>query len=417
MASFRKNFTILLVLQASTYLTPLLTLPWLTRILMPVGYGHLAFALAFANYFISLTNYSFGLTATSRIAIHRHDREQRSRIFWETMTAQFALTAVGFIVLIGLTLLVPTLAQERDLLLLGFCMAVGSLLTPTWYFQGTENLSGFSVIVFIGRTLSIPAIFLLVRTQDDVGWAMGINGMTALLTGIGGCVLLYLRHEIDFVLVHPRAVIKELKEGWSVFMATAIIEVYASSNIVLLTFIAGNAAAGYFAAGDKLVRASLNMLMPLKTAAYPRISFLMHHARDDAFEFLRKMLLIQGTVVLMISVMIFLGAPLAVKILYGPRFLETVDVLRWMAFVPFMVGLSDLFGVQTMIPLGMKTHFSRVLFASAPLNFALLAILAEFFGAQGAAATVLLVETSIAVAMATTLYMQRVPLLKWPVRE
>jgi PST family polysaccharide transporter len=159
------------------------------------------------------------------------------------------------------------------------------------------------------------------------------------------------------------------------------------------------------------------MLMPLKTAAYPRISFLMHHARDDAFEFLRKMLLIQGTVVLMISVMIFLGAPLAVKILYGPRFLETVDVLRWMAFVPFMVGLSDLFGVQTMIPLGMKTHFSRVLFASAPLNFALLAILAEFFGAQGAAATVLLVETSIAVAMATTLYMQRVPLLKWPVRE
>jgi PST family polysaccharide transporter len=413
MSSFRKNFTILMALQVSTFLTPFLTLPWLTRILMPVGYGHLAFALAFTNYFIVLTNYSFGLTATSRMAIQRHDRGERSRIFWQTMTTQVAITVVGFIVLVGLTFLFPILSQGRELLLLGFCMVVGAMLTPTWYFQGMEDLSVFSTIVFVWRTLSIPAILLLVRTPEDVDWAMGINGMTSLMTGVASCVYLYTRHEIDFVHVPLNAVVKELKHGWSVFMATAVVDIYASSNIVLLTFIAGNAAAGYFAAGDKLVRASLNMLTPLKTAAYPRINFLMHRNREDAFEFLRKMLILQGTIVMAISLVIFFGASLAVKILYGPQFLTTVDVLRWMAFVPFMVGLSDLFGVQTMLPLGMKTHFSCVLFASAPLNFALLAILASLFGAQGAAATVLVVETSIAIAMAATLHVQRVPLLKF----
>jgi PST family polysaccharide transporter len=195
-------------------------------------------------------------------------------------------------------------------------------------------------------------------------------------------------------------------------MATSIVDIYASSNIVLLTFISGNVAAGYFAAADKLIRAALNMLQPLKTAAYPRVSFLMHHAKDDAFAFLRKMFVVQGLIVSLISVCIFFGAPLAVKLLYGPKFLPTVEVLRWMAFVPLMVGLTDLFGVQTMLPLGMKAQFSRVLMASAVLNFRLLAVLAKLFGEQGAAATVLIVETLVAAAMAFTLHLQGVPLLK-----
>lgn len=417
MASFRKNFAILMTLQVSTYLIPLLTLPWLARVLTPSGYGHFSFALAFVNYFLILTNYSFSLTATPQIAVHRDDRVQRSRVFWETMSAQAALTVAGFIVLLALTFLFPILAESRKLLLLGFGMAVGSMLIPTWYFQGMEDLAVISGIVFVGRLLSIPAIFLLVRSPHDIYWAMGVNSTVPLLTGAAVFVYLFSRREIDFVRTRFSAVARELKNGWSVFMATAITDIYASSNIVLLALLAGNVAAGYFAAADKLIRAALNMLSPLKTAAYPRISFLMHHAREDAFAFLRQMLVIQGTIVLLISLAIFFSAPLAVRLLYGPQFLPTVDVLRWMAFVPLMAGLSDVFGVQTMLPLGMKAHFSRVLIGSAALNFALLAVLSKLFGAQGAAATVLVTEMSIAVAMAATLHMQRVPFLKRPVSE
>src|SRR5580698_1562399 len=122
MASFRKNFAVLMLLQVSTYAAPLLTLPQLTRVLMPSGYGRLAFAMAFVNYFIVLTNYGFGLTATPQISINRDNRPERSRIFWETLGAQTAITVAGFIVLFVLTLLVPRLAQDRDLLILGFGM-------------------------------------------------------------------------------------------------------------------------------------------------------------------------------------------------------------------------------------------------------------------------------------------------------
>ncbi|WP_250509828.1 flippase [Caballeronia sp. GACF4] len=412
MASFRKNFTILMTLQVSTYLAPLLTLPWLARVLGPSEYGRLSFALAFSAYFITLTNYSFSLTATPRVSINRDDRAMRSQVFWETILTQSVLALAGFIILLAVTFIVPYLAENRDLLLLGFGMAVGSMLIPTWYFQGVEDLGMISVFVFIGRALSIPAMYVFVRHRGDVDIAMAVNTLVPLCSGIAICTYLYFRRELDFVPVSLPTIFTRLKEGWSVFMATSLVDIYASSNIVLLTFIAGNVAGGYFAAGDKLIRAALNMLQPLKTAAYPRVSFLMHHARDDAFAFLRKMFVLQGSIVSLISVCIFFGAPLAVKLLYGPQFAPTVDVLRWMAFVPLMAGLSDLFGVQTMLPLGMKAQFSRVLIASAVLNFGLLAVLARLFGEQGAAATVLIVETSIATAMFCTLHFQGVPLLR-----
>src|SRR5258708_38803316 len=129
------------------------------------------------------------------------------------------------------------------------------------------------------------------------------------------------------------------------------------------------------------------------------------------------MLAFQGTNVAVISLLIFAGAPLAVKILYGSQFYPTIDVLRWMAFVPLMSGLADVFGVQTMLPLGMKAQFSRVLLGSAVLNFGLLAVLAKLYNEQGAAATVLAVQTSVAVAMAATLYLQGVPFLKRKIAE
>jgi PST family polysaccharide transporter len=417
MASFKKNFTILMTLQVSTYLAPLLTLPWLARVLGPNEYGRLSFGLAFTAYFISLTNYSFSLTATPKVSINRDSRALRSQVFWETILTQASLAAAGLVVLIALTTFIPYLAENRELLLIGYGQAVGAMLIPTWYFQGIEDLGMLSGLVFIGRALSIPAMYLFVRHREDVYIAMAVNALVPFLSGVAICTYLYFRHELDFVPVSFKTIRARLKDGWSVFMATSLVDIYASSNIVLLTFMAGNVAGGYFAAGDKLIRAALNMLQPLKTAAYPRVSFLMHHAKEDAFAFLRKMFVVQGAIVSLISVCIFFGAPLAVKILYGPQFLPTVDVLRWMAFVPMMAGLSDLFGVQTMLPLGLKSQFSRVLIGSAILNFAVLGVLAKLFAEQGAAATVLIVETCVAAAMALTLYLEGVPFLKRPIAE
>lgn len=408
MTTVRNNFMLLMTLQISTYVVPLVTLPLLTRVLGPDGYGQLSFVLAVVTYFINFTNYSFDLTATPRVTLARDDRDARSRIFWATFLAQAAITLAGFAILLALTFAIPRFGLERPLLMMGFGMTVGALFTPGWYFQGIQKLRIYSITLFACRALSVPAMFLFVHSPADLGAAVAINAAVPLACGALVFGYLIVQREVGFVRVGLADITAALKGGWQVFLASTSVAFYASTNTVLLGFVSGNVAAGYFAAGDKLIRAAISLLQPLKAAAYPHVSYLMHHARDDAMAFLRKLLVVQGALVLTISLAIFFLAPLAVRILYGPSYAPTVGVLRCMAFIPFMAGMTDLFGVQTMLPLGMKTAFSRILISSGILNVALLPLLAKFFAEQGAAAAVLIAETSVAAALAWVLYRQRV---------
>jgi PST family polysaccharide transporter len=414
MASVKKNFLLLMSLQVSTYAVPLLTLPLLTRVLHPDGYGRLSFILAMTNYFIAFTNYGFDLTATPQIALARDDKLARSRIFWATFGAQALITVAGFALLVLMMLLIPRFAADWELLLIGFGMVIGALLAPTWYFQGIENLRVMSPIIFIGRMLSVPAMFLLVRDKSDLYWAAGINSAVPVGSGIAIFAYMAWKREISFVRVPFSDMLKALRDGWEVFIGSTSVWLYASTNTVLLALIAGDVAAGYFAAGDKLVRAAQALLQPLKAAVYPRVSYLMHHDRAEGMSFLRKLLFVQGGIVTIISLTIFFSAPQAVHLLYGAKYQPTVEVLRWMAFVPFAAGMADLFGVQTMLPLGMKTQFSRVLVSSGFLNVALLPLLAHFFAEQGAAAAVMITEAAIALALAYILYAQGITLIGRP---
>ncbi|KVK83878.1 polysaccharide biosynthesis protein [Burkholderia ubonensis] len=411
MSTVKKNFILLLTLQISTYVAPLLIMPLLTHALGPEGYGQLAFSLAVVAYFINWTCYSFDLTATPRIALARDNRAERSRIFWSTLLAQFAITTAGFVVLVALTFIVKRFGADRTLLLIGFGMPVGAALTPGWYFQGVQKLHTFSLILFVCRVLSIPAMFLLVHGPEDITAAMVVNAAVPLGSGLAVVAYMFACREVDFVRVDVHDIAEALKGGWQVFLASTSVAFYASANTVLLGFVSGNLSAGYFAAGDKLVRAAISMLQPLKAAAYPRVSYLMRHARNEAMSFLRKLLVVQFVMVLAISLAIFFSAPLAVRLLYGPSYEPTIQVLRWMAFIPFMAGMSDIFGVQTMLPLGMKKAFTRVLMSSGVLNVVLLPLLAKYFAEQGAAAAVLLAESAVAIALAAIVHRERVPLI------
>ncbi|MBN3737860.1 oligosaccharide flippase family protein [Burkholderia seminalis] len=416
MTAVRKNFALLFALQISTYVVPLVTLPLLTRVLGPLQYGRLSFVLAVTTYFINLANYSFDLTATPRVAL-ADGRMERSRIFWATVSAQWAITAAGFVVLVALTLLIPHFAAERTALLIGFGMAVGAALTPGWYFQGIQKLSVYSVTVVVYRACSVIAFFLWVRTPDDLLHAVAINAAVPLLCGVTLLAYLFFRREVESVRLRFADIAAALKGGSQVFLASTSISFYASTNTVLLSIVSGSVAAGYFAAGDKLIRAAVGLLQPLRAATYPHVTYLMHHARDDAFAFLRKLIVLQGAAVLAMSATIYLSAPFVVQILYGSSFAPTVGVLHCLALVPFMACMTDLFGVQTMLPMGMKRAFSIILISSGALNVTLLPPLAMLFAERGAAIAVLIAETAVAVALAYVLRRERVGLINLSARS
>jgi PST family polysaccharide transporter len=412
--SLRKNIAALFAVQIASYAAPLVTLPWLTRVLGPSAFGRLSFCAAVTSYFVLFADYGFNLSATRQIAVHWDDRAGRSKIFWNTMTIKALLAAAGFPCLLLLTLCVHRLGEEQPLLLINYLTVLGTVLTPTWYFLGTERQAILSGITIAVRVISVPAIFLLVRSIKDVQVAALIpSGMTV----VGGLLCLaYLMgdKQLDRMQVDRGELVATLRDGWHLFVSTASISLYQATNTVVLGLVAGSAAVGHYSAAEKVIQACQGLLVPISQSVYPRVSRLMQESRTAAFALIRKVLRIQGSVAFALSLLLFALAPLLIRLLYGIDYEETISVLRWLAVLPFLIGLSNVFGVQTMLAMGMNQLVTRILVIAGALNVVILFVLTHWFGAVGAAMAVAGTELFVTAVMALILRRRNLPVFRIP---
>jgi O-antigen/teichoic acid export membrane protein len=411
-SNLRKNIAALYVVQIASYLTPLFTLPWLTRVLGPSGFGELSFCVAVTGYFVLLADYGFNLSATRQIAVCRDDRHLRSVVFWNTMAVKAILGSIGLPLLMALTGLVTRFGEERSLLLINYLTVLGSVLTPTWYFMGCERQVVLSSITVATRLLAVPATFVLVRSAGDLQAAALIPAGLTVVGGLISLGFLIATRQVGFTGVHLSGINAAFRDGLHLFLSTAATSLYQATNTVLLGIFSGSVAVGHFSAAEKIIQACQSLITPISQSIYPRVSRLMHDSQSEAFVLVRKVLKVQGSAACLLSLGLFAFAPLIVRVLFGAQYAETITVLRWLAVVPLLVALSNVFGVQTMLAMGMNKQVARILVCAGALNVLLLCGLASWLGALGAAASVVTTELFVTCAMAVFLIRRKLPVFR-----
>ncbi len=404
-----RNMFALSVLQAANMALPLATLPYLFRVLGPSHFGAYVFAQAVIAYLVLLADYGFNWSATGEIAKVQNDRDAVTRIFWRTQAAKALFACAGLLLLVLGVLLVPKLIELRPIMFATFPFVIGTVLFPQWLFQGLERMFFITVSTLSARVLVIPLTYLLVHSPDDTWLAALINSMSTVVAGVIAHTLIARARMISLWMPSANEVMDAFREGWHVFISTAAVSLYTTTNSVLLGFLAGNVTLGYFGAADKIRNAAQALIAPLSNALYPRVNALFAEDAAKAYALVRKALYSMSAIMFAISAMLWVGAPWIVRIAMGPQYAPAVDVLRWMAFVPLLVSLNNVLGLQMMLPLGMKKKFSEILLASGVFNVALLVPLAIRLGAQGAAMSVLATEVLVTGCMALYLIRKRVP--------
>lgn len=393
------NIFSLYALLGLNYLIPIAVLPYLIRVLGVEYYGLIAFAQALAQYFTILTNYGFDFSATKRLSIIRADKTGVSRLFWTVILTKMVLMFVGMVVLAAIILTVPRFHSEMRVYFIAYIAVIGNALFPAWFFQGMEKMKFISVINGISRLTAAASLFIFVHARADFVTALIILSSGTLMSGIAGLYVAITKFSILPYKPSVRGVATLLKHGWHMFVSTASISLYTNTNVLLVGLLAGNVEAGYFSVAEKLVRAMSGLISPVSQAIFPHLSALVAESKALALQFLRKSLLMIGLPSLLASLaLLFFAHPIA-QLVFGHNVVSIVPIIRWIAMLPFIIAISNVLGIQTMVTFGMDKQFSSILIMSGIVNVVLAIPLIKLYRAQGASMSLLITEVLVTTSM------------------
>ncbi|MEB7713075.1 flippase [Kluyvera cryocrescens] len=394
-----RNIFYLSIVQGSNFLLPLITFPYLVRVLGPHNFGLLGFCQATMQYLVLLTDYGFNWTGTRLVATNKNNANKIDSIFWSILYAKIAFSIIALLILIVLCVFIEKYNSLWLIMLSLFPMVIGSIIYPIWFFQGLEKMRLVTICTVTSRLLIIPFIFVYVREPSDILNAALIQSLVYLVAGIMALIIIKRKGLVNEHCFNVNEIIKCITDSWYIFISTSAISLYTTSTAIILGFVSGPAAVGYFNAANTIRSAAQNLLTPITQALYPHISGLIVSDYKSALTIIRKSLRIVGFISFVGGVLLFCFSPQIVEIGIGKSYVESIDVLRIMAFVPFIVMLSNIFGVQTMLPLNYKKQFSMILIIGAVFNLCLIFPLTILYSQNGAALSLLSTEILVTVLM------------------
>ncbi|WP_270671145.1 MULTISPECIES: flippase [unclassified Aeromonas] len=407
-----KNIASLFGIQGMNYLIPLITLPYLVRVLDPIGYGSLGFALAIVQYCCMLTDYGFNLSATQHIAVHRDDKLKVSKLFWSVLGCKVGMAMLSVLAISVAVYFVPKLNDVSLIIYSGLLMVLGNVLFPTWLFQGKEKMGWIAISNITARLLAIPLVFIFVNKPEHAYVAALITSLTTILAGCIGLYFVWRQKWVVWYKPTLSDISEMLQDGWHVFISTAAISLYTTSTTVILGFISGPIAVGYFVAADKLRQAVIGLVTPCFQALYPRVNVTMARSKEEGFLLIRNILKWQSVFTFTLSFAMFMTAPLMISLAYGEQYDAAVPVLSLMAWLPFVIGLNNVFGMQTLLVLGYKVIFSKILMMAGVINVILILPLTYYNSEIGAATSVLLTEIIVTIIMLVVIIKKKIPIFK-----
>jgi len=398
-----QNLLALYGVQFANYLLPLVTLPYLARVLGPQGWGALAVVQSFSQYLSLLIEYGFNLSATREVARHRADPNKLAQLLAGVLGAKICLSLLAILLTLGLSAWVDNLGRDPRLLWAGVFWAVALAFSPVWFFQGLERLRLVAGLEVGTKLIALLLIFTLVREAADAWKVLFLQGLASALAS--GLALFLAYREVGFRWPGWHSVGEALRSGWSLFFFRAAVSLYTVGNVFILGLFVAPQQVAYYAGAERLTKAFLGLLEPLNRTFFPRLSHLIAHSARDAAQLAARVVGIMGLGGLIGAGLVAALAPWIVKLLLGPGYEAAVPVMRILALLLPMIALSNALGIQWMLALGLDRPFNAVILAAGLLNLGLALVLVPKLAYVGMAYAVVLVEVFVTGGMLLYLWL------------
>lgn len=392
-----QNMIALFGVQVFRKILPVVTMPYLGRVLGPGGLGLVAFVQGFTVFVTLVIEYGFNLSATRELARCRDSKERRSHLLGGVLGAQAAFAVLTVAASFGISRFVPMLRINPALLAAGLIFAVSDACNPYWYFTGMERMRFVAGLEIASKVVAAAAIFVLVRSPDDTWVVMAIQaGASILSTSVALAIAL---SESGMKRPNRVLVLEAIRMGWPMFLFRSADTLYALGNAFILGLFASPILVGYYAGSEKISKAFFGIMNPVREALYPRLSKLVKDSEDEAARLARIGVVVMGSGGVMLGALVFFLAPYLVHVLLGAKFAAAVPVLRILSLLPPLMAVTHSVGFQWLLPLGKNDVINKIMLSAGLFNFTLAVILAPRYAHIGMAWAVVISEAFLCLRM------------------
>jgi len=378
------NFFSLSILQGANYILPLITLPYLVRVLGVEYFGLLAFATATVTYFSILTDYGFNLTATKEISVHRDNKAKVIEIFSSVMTIKVILMFVSFLLLTILVFSFEKFSQDALVYFLTFGTVVGQVLFPIWFFQGMERMKYITYLNILSKVIFTIAIFVFVQEQSDFYLVPLLTSIGFLVAGVWSLYLVRKKFGVSFQMQTNLTIKKHFIDGWDVFVSRIFVSLYTTINIFLLGLFTNNTIVGYYSVAEKIINAVGGLFTPANQTIYPYMAKLYKSQKEKFFSFTKKVSFSFFGIGVILFILLALLAEIVVKLITGSVEGNVLEIYYILMFTLITVPFGPLF---TQVLIIQKRNRATFLF-----NLSIAPILIYFFQGIGLAVAVVLTQ-------------------------
>lgn len=376
------NFGYLSLLQIAGYVFPLITMPYLARVIGADGVGKIAFASAIVVWIQTISDWGFNLTATRDVAQNRADKEKVSRIFSNVLWARCLLTLFSGLLLLIAALAVPYLRENADIIFVTFLLVPGYILFPEWFFQAIERMKYTTIFNLLIKLIFTISVFIFIHEREDYLIQPLLTTIGYLLCGIGALYLILMKW--GYTLYRPQwgELTKTIKGSTDVFINNLMPNLYNSFSVMLLGFFGGATANGLYDGGNKFPTIFYNFQSVLSRAFYPFLS-----RRLDKHSFYAKLNI---GLALIGSIFLIAISPFVIKVMLGDEFEKSVIVMQILSFSVIFLAMDYTYGTNFLILNHKEKPLRNLTFVSSILGMSVSIPLVYYFSYIGAAITVLL---------------------------
>jgi len=390
------NFSSLSAMQLALMVLPLIAVPYVVRVVGVEKFGVLAMAMSFAMILGVIGDFGILLHAPAVISRSRGDRPEIARKFW--MILKFRLATLLPVLMAGSVLIitVPMFRSHWHIFSISMLYSFSYLLFPNWFLQGIEEMGKIAIVNVSSRAVGVLMLFLFVKKPSDYWIVPLLQGGFPLIGAITCVVYAIFHYKLKYMHTSLKDVSLLIRESFPLMLSNASILLYTWMNPILLGFLAGTVAVGYYSSVERIIRAVVTFQGQVGQALYPYFS---HKVVSDSLNSSRIIGKVFGVLIsfsISVSAFIFIYSYGIVDLVFGEKLLPAVPVLKILSFVIIAIGVSNVLGIQALLPRGNRKQFAISIVIGAVTNIGLAFILVPYMGASGMAVAWLIAEILIA---------------------